>query len=225
MSNSQIVPVDNKGLHPDKDEQTSLVSFDGVYSSKKGCSAKHRHSRCVYTNEGYKQDEMESIHTQFTSVSRCIEKSYEHKHINKGLLNKQIDRIWAFFLAEVAIYHACVAIKGFDVSNPEGYRQACIRALNRSGIKRFVIFGLEPGDNGIWHFHIVYQGSFRSYWSVFHRTGMSYHKFKNDRKEFIELNSEAMDNEPMGFHATVKYCLEKHHANKRNYIRVNIKGE
>lgn len=183
-------------------------------------------SLCVYTHisNGYTEKEMAEMHQTAFSAARAIEKYCQHRTIAAKILNRQVRRIWQQFDSSKPLRHASVTIKGMDISKPEECQQACIKALRHSGIEMYCIFGMEKGDNGIWHFHIVFQGSFRGYWQVFHRTGMSYHVFpdekpRNEMYDLVELKEEGKYKDRIiGIHPTIKYNIENHHPNKRNYI-------
>jgi hypothetical protein len=196
--------------------QEGRMPIDIVSASFVCCSDSSRLLRCVYTKEG--KSYIERMHTNSRSIDRCIAVHDSVRHIKPKVLNRMIRRIKERFAPEHPIFHACVSIPGMDISNPEQCRSQCIRALNRSGIQCYAIHGMEQGDNGNWHFHIDYQGSFRSFWSVYRRTGLMYHKFPNDRHEMFEIDG----NKVLGFNTTLKYNLQKHHPNKRDYVFVQI---
>lgn len=220
------------------DSRNVIVSMPDVYhrydivnkNKTDNNSQKIGKSLCVYTlySNGYTEKEMEEMHQTGISPARAIEKYYQKRPIAPMRLNQQIRRIWDHFDHTKPIRHASVTIKGMDISKPDDCQEACMKALAHSGIGSYVIFGMDRGDNGIYHFHIAFQGSFRRYNHVLERTGMSYHVFKDEKPrneyiDIIELTEEGSMHKDriIGFHATMKYNLEMHHPNSRNYIKVS----
>lgn len=106
-----------------------------------------------------------------------------------------------------------------DIDKPDKLRVDCRKALKRIGAEHAVIFGLEQGDNEVWHFHALVQGYLKPHRVAWERTGWGYIKIDGDRKEYIEINDSATQH-LTGFHATAKYCLSKYHPHKKAYLKV-----
>lgn len=113
-----------------------------------------------------------------------------------------------------------------DIDEPDKLRIDCRNALlhiqdNKPGKFSFVIFGLEKGDNGVWHFHAVTQGYLKPHRAALKRTGWGYIKLPDDRREYLEIN-DSVTQHVTGFDTTVNYFLTSPHPHKKAYLKGNV---
>jgi len=130
--------------------------------------------------------------------------------IDEKSLNRACNLMYSHFNPEEPIIHITITKQGIvEVSDADKLRLEGKKALNRAGVKCGFIFGMDIGLEGSVHFHALVQGYLKSYKHVLNRTGWGYHRFEEDRRDYLE-----------DFIPTVKYCLEKPKPNKKAYLRI-----
>lgn len=184
---------------------------------------------------------MEDIHPEIfrkpigEAIRLAKKKFADYRQIEPKRLNWMISRIHSEFDNKKPISHIVIT-KLYDkkhpgisiyeancigLDDPNEYRKDCEKALMRAGddLKGY-LFGIEQGANGLWHIHALVQGWLRQHNFVLARTGYGYIKFPEDRNEYFNID-EDIPKRIRGFHATAKYCLEKHHPHKKAYLKIS----
>lgn len=149
---------------------------------------------------------------EINTAARAQQKALQKRALPKNYLDHMLRDIRQHFdISEnsPAIDHSTwTCISNMDIGKPDMMQQQLKKVLLRSIEGNSVIFHMEQGYNGTWHFHVMSQGYIKKHKQVAYRTGWSYIKYPNDRKPIEDFNR------------TASYCLCKYHANKRNYIKV-----
>lgn len=207
-------------------------STDGLYSHTQSRIEKEMLEKALYLSN----IALKEIRTEHLSPALALKHGLSKREIDPMRLNRDINRIRSYFDIDKPIYHV-VWSKLYDINrpdrwtipieytnrigidNPDAYRMELIRAMRIAGLKDAVIFGLDEGDNGLYHAHSVTQGYIRPHNWLMARTGIGYIKIPGDRKENFEIDEEN-PNRITGFNETLKYCLQKYYPHKRAYKRI-----
>lgn len=224
---------DNLLLFSNSDKNS--IALEGKQLTFK--NADESHNSLQYLSNSIAYDKiMEDIHPELFRQTigeaiRLSKKKYaDYRHIEPKILNSQISRIHSKTDTDQPISHGVIT-KLYDrkhpgmpyreanligIDDPDKYRKDAIKALLKAEANG-VIYGLEQGANGLWHFHFMSYGWMKPHNFILNRTGWGYIKIPEDRNEYFNID-EDIPKRIRGFHPTAKYCLEKHHPHKKAYV-------
>lgn len=168
----------------------------------------------------YRQSHPASMYNQRISGLRMF--FDDDREIDHIWLTKIYDRDYIASNPGMRIDYASITkMNSLGIDKPDNYRikgRNVLQFASKKGHKA-VIFGVEQGNNGLWHMHVASQGFLKEHKYVLNRTGWGYIKAEGDRNECFNID-EDNPHRITGFYPTLKYCMQKIYPNSKAYLKM-----